>query len=63
MVESLFDKVAVLQVYWKETPTLAFSFECQEIFKNTYFEKQPAAASNYSFSSAIYLFSEVSLQL
>ena len=28
VLESLFDKVAGLQVYWKETPTLVFSFAC-----------------------------------
>ena len=28
VLESLFDKVAGLQVYWKETPTLVFSFGC-----------------------------------
>ena len=52
----LFNKVAGLQICWKETPTLVFSFACWEIFKNTYFEKhQRTAASDYSFTSAIYL--------
>ena len=54
VLESFFNKVARLQVYLKETPTL----------KNTYFEKdQRTATSDYSFTSAVYSFSAVSLQL
>ena len=50
-----------MEVSWKETPTFVLSFACYEVFKNTYFEKhQWKAASDYSFTSAIYLPSAVS---
>ena len=47
----------------KETPTQVFSCACFENFKNTYLEKHlRTAASDYSFTLVIYLFSTVSLQ-
>ena len=36
--EFLFNKVAALQLYQKETPAQAFSCEYYETFINTYFE-------------------------
>ena len=39
MLESLFNKVACLQRYFKETSTQVFFCEICEIFKNTYFEQ------------------------
>ena len=46
MLESLFNKVASLKAYLKETPTQVFSFKYCEIFKNTYLEEhlEPAAS-------------------
>ena len=39
MLEPLFNKVASLLFYYKETQTQVFSSEICEIFKNTYFEE------------------------
>ena len=39
MLESLFNEVAGLQLYQKETPTEVFSCEFCEIFKNTFFRE------------------------
>ena len=36
-----------LQFYQKEAPTLMFSCECCEMFKNTYFEEHLRPAASY----------------
>ena len=55
---------SVLQVYWKETLTQVFSCAYCELLKKIYFEKHmQTAASDYSFTLAIYLFSAVSLMI
>ena len=58
MLESLFNKVAGLQVcnfIKKETLAQVFSCEFCEIFKNTYFEEHlQTAASNSFFQEDVY---------
>ena len=39
MLNSLLNKDADVQCYYKETPTQLFSFKICEIFKNIYFEE------------------------
>ena len=66
MLESLFNEIAALPPYKFIEKRLAQVFSCGycEFLKNFYFEKQMrTAASDYSFTLVIYLFSAVSLQL
>ena len=44
--ESLFDKVAGLQFFQKETPTQVFSCEYCEIFKDSFFNRTPLIAAS-----------------
>ena len=46
--ESLFNKVAGLQLYYKEAPAQVFSYEYCEIFRNTYTEKHLSTAARRS---------------
>ena len=43
--ESLFNKVAGLQLYYKEAPAQVFSYEYCEIFRNTYTWKHLSTAA------------------
>ena len=44
--ESVFDKVAGLQFFQKETPTQVFSCEYCEIFKDSFFNRTPLIAAS-----------------
>ena len=51
VLECLFKKLASgLQLYWKETPTQMFSWQCCEVFKHRYFEEHLWTAASESFS-------------
>ena len=56
MLESLVNKVAGLQLYYKQTPTKVFSCEICGFFKNTYFEEHLRTTSSKHRSSFLEVF-------
>ena len=53
VLESVFHKVAGLQLYKKEIPTREFSYEYCKIFKKVLYETHPVATFGYSNQSRI----------
>ena len=56
MLESLVNKVAGLQLYYKQTPTKVFSCEINWFFKNTCFEEHLRTASSKHRTSLLEVF-------
>ena len=54
VLESVFDKVAGLQLYKKEIPTQEFSYEYCKIFKKVLYKTLPVATFGYSNQSKIF---------
>ena len=54
VLESVFDKVAGLQLYKKEIPTQEFSYEYCKIFKKVLYKTLPVATFGYSNQSRIF---------
>ena len=54
VLESVFDKVAGLQLYKKEIPTQEFSYEFCKIFKKVLYKTLPVATFGYSNQSRIF---------
>ena len=48
VLESVFDKIAGLQLYKKEIPTQEFSFEYCKIFKKVLYKTLPVATFGYN---------------
>ena len=58
VLESLFNKVADLQLYQKHTPTQVFSCEYREIFQNNFFYRTPPVAT-FGYSNQWKIFREI----
>ena len=54
VLESIFDKVAGLQLYIKKIPTQEFSYEYCKIFKKVLYQTLPVATFGYSNQSRIF---------
>ena len=54
VLESVFHKVAGLQLYKKEIPTQEFSYEYCKIFKKVLYKTLPVATFGYSNQSKIF---------
>ena len=63
MLESLFNKVSVVQIYEKETPTQVFYREYCEIFKSSFFYRAPPVSgfepSNMGFRNLLLIWNMV----